>query len=153
MHRRAGKMSLGMDYEDEFERLARQGTDYDELLRFGSITRQVDDPDAWRSTLKAKARADRLRIRTGALNDQTAWAALTDRATGVDDLRLAFARVDVQEEAEARATLRGHTVERWLRAEGSRAIARCARCGRRLYVDVEHSPPVIVGEVFEDDCP
>ena len=89
---RAGASSCGtsigqeMEYEDQFERLAQRGTDYDELLRFGSITRQVDDPDAWRRTLKAKARADKLHVRTGALNDRTAWAALIDRATGVEVL-------------------------------------------------------------------
>jgi hypothetical protein len=93
-----------------------------------------------------------LHIRTGAFEDGTVWAAIIDRKVGMEELRSLFHLGDLQREAEARPTLRGHDVERWLRAEGTRAITRCVRCGARLYVDRGLTPAVMSGEVFDEDC-
>ena len=81
-----------------------------------------------------------------------AWAALIDRKVGMGELRLALELMDLQREAQGRATLRGHNVEKWLRVENARAIARCTTCGARLYLDKAQSPPVMDGDVFERDC-
>ena len=155
---RAGASSCGtsigqeMEYEDQFERLAQRGTDYDELLRFGSITRQVDDPDAWRRTLKAKARADKLHVRTvhsmtGLLGRRSSIGRPC-RGTCASRSRAPMFRRKLKREQRCAATRLRDSYEPTV----SRAIARCARCGRRLYIDVEPAPPVIVREVFDEDC-
>jgi hypothetical protein len=111
----------------------------------------------WRDEIKAKARADKIRVRTGVSDqdEQVAWAYLKHlddkvRSRGYNP-RLGDHLSAVQEAFE-RARLRGHSVTRVIRAEGMRAAAACPDCGARLYVDWTTMPPFMEGEVFDLDC-
>lgn len=54
-----------MEREAEYERLVQEGSYYDELLRMGHVVARVADTKAWRAEIKAKARADQIKVRTG----------------------------------------------------------------------------------------
>lgn len=146
-----------MEHEAEYRKLVALGSDYDELLRMGHVVRRVDDPAAWRKAIKAKARADRIRVRTGlsATDPDVAWAYLKhldERAVEDDQLDATVRHVAVVEEAFARASLRGHERCRVIRAEARRAAAVCLACGARLYIDWNTDPPFMEGEAFEIEC-
>jgi hypothetical protein len=146
-----------MEHEAEYRKLVASGSDYDELLRMGHVSRRVDDRDAWRKEIKTKARADRIRVRTGlsARDASVAWAFLKhldDRTAGDDELHDAARHLSAVMEAFARAGLQGHERCRVIRAEGRRAAAICLACGARLYVDWNPDPPFVEGEVFEVNC-
>lgn len=144
-----------MEHEAEYAKLMRRGTDYDELLRQGYIAVRTQDPEAWRAEIKAKARADKIKVRTGA-GSSDAWAylkKLDDQEASYEVMRAAMERIDVVQEAFGRASLRGHLVRRIVRSEGGRAAAACPDCGARLYIDTNVHPPFMEGEVFDQDCP
>lgn len=65
-----------MDHEAEYEKLVRHGSYYDELLRMGHVVARVADTKAWRDEIKAKARADKIKVTTGLSHhdDHVAWA-------------------------------------------------------------------------------
>jgi hypothetical protein len=146
-----------MEHEAEYERLVRAGSHYDELLRMGHVVARVADTKAWRDEIKAKARADKIKVRTGLSNqdEHVAWAYLKhldDKHMSDDDNRRVADHLDAVQEAFARARLRGHSLTRVIRAEGTRAAAACPDCGARLYVDWATMPPFMEGEVFDTDC-
>lgn len=146
-----------MEHEEEFEKLVRHGSYYDELLRMGHVVARVADTQAWRDEIKAKARADKIKVRTGLSDhdDYVAWAYLKhldDKVRSGDRNPLLGDHLSAVQEAFERARLRGHTVTRVIRAEGTRAAAACPECGARLYVDWSIMPPFMEGEVFDVDC-
>src|SRR3954451_12067016 len=49
-------------HETEYAKLVERHSDYDELLRMGYVVARAADPDRWRQTLKAEARADKIRV-------------------------------------------------------------------------------------------
>jgi len=147
-----------MMHETEYAKLVRRYSDYDELLRMGFVITRTDDPYEWRRVLKAKSRADKIRVRTGTADadDKVVWAYLKH----LDEIQIPeeeqaerCRRGDAIREAMSRAHLRGHTVEHVIRAEETRAAAVCRDCGARLYVDAATDPPFMEGEVFDTDCP
>jgi hypothetical protein len=146
-----------MEHEAEYEKLVRQGSYYDELLRMGHIVARVTDTEAWRGEIKAKARADKIKVRTGISHhdEHIAWAYLKHLDEKVQSRtynpRMAD-HMNAVHEAFERARLRGHTVARVIRAEGTRAAAACPECGARLYIDWTTMPPFMEGEVFDVDC-
>jgi hypothetical protein len=146
-----------MKHEAEYEKLARQGSYYDELLRMGHVVARVADTKAWRDEIKAKARGDKIKVRTGLSHhdDHVVWAYLKHLDVkvrrGEYNPRL-LDHLGAVQEAFERARLRGHTVTRVIRAEGARAAAACPECGARPYVDWTTMPPFMEGEVFDADC-
>ncbi len=68
--------------------------DYRRLLRKGSVIRGLEprEHEPWRRGIRAKARADRLRIRTGSMR-RAAWAALEDFALTDEELAEELRRV------------------------------------------------------------
>ena len=147
-----------MEHEVEFRKLVSRGSDYDELLREGHVVRRVDDAVAWREAIRAQARADRIKVRTGLSSSDAgvAWAYLKhldDKELTDQEVGSASQHVTAVQEAFERASLRGHRVRRVIRAEGQRAAAVCPDCGARLYVDWSGRPVFMEGEVFEIDCP
>jgi hypothetical protein len=147
-----------VEHEAEYEKLVRRGTDYDELLRMGHVAARVEDTKAWRDDIKAKARADKIRVRTGLSNHDPniVWAYLKhldDREMSDEQGRMAVNHLDAVQQAFERAGLLGHKVGRVIRAEGTRAAAACPDCGARLYVEWTTMPPFMEGEVFEVSCP
>jgi hypothetical protein len=146
-----------LQHEADYEKLVRQGCYYDELLRMGHVVARVADTIAWRDEIKAKARADKIKVRTGVSDqdDRVAWAYLKhldDKVRSGDHNPRLADHVDAVQEAFERARLRGHTVTRVIRAEGTRAAAACPECGARLYIDWTTMPPFMEGEVFDIDC-
>lgn len=77
---------------------------------------------------------------------------LDDKVRSGDHNRRLGDHLSAVQEAFERARLRGHTLTRVIRAEGSRAAAACPDCGARLYVDWTTMPPFMEGEVFDIDC-
>lgn len=139
-----------MEHETEWDKLTERGSDYDEFLRMGHVTAKPDDVPSWRAEMRAKARADKLRIRTFAY-DSGHVHAVRPRDLIFDELAQSMREVDVIGQAYDRAGLRGHDC-RTIRVEHGLVAARCRRCGARVYVDTTRSPPFMEGEAFDDDC-
>lgn len=146
-----------MEHEAEYEKLVTHGDYYDELLRTGNVIARVHDTKGWRDEIKAKARADKIKVRTGvALHDEhVAWAYLEHlerREPTREEGRQSANQLDAVREAFERAAERGHHIKQMIRAEGTRGAAACPDCGARLYIDWTEMPPLMEGEVFELDC-
>jgi hypothetical protein len=142
-----------MEHEAEYAKLLTRHSDYDELLRSGFVIVQSDDPDSWRKNLKAEARADKIRVRTGIADadDQVVWAylkRLDEHPLSDDELDERYRHIDAVQEAMARSRFRGHSIRSLIRSEGNRAAAFCESCGARLYLDTSYDPPLMDGEVF-----
>jgi len=143
-------------WEAAFDRLTEQLDPYHELLRFGRVSADVDDPDEWRAELRRQARRDKIPIRSFASRkrpDGTTHVWAGKARIGADELRSRNALVAVQREAAGRAELRGHARIVWLRAVlGEEAAGRCEGCGGRVYVARTTTPPTIDGDVFDRRC-
>jgi hypothetical protein len=146
-----------MQHDHEYAKLVARHSDYDELLRMGHVVVRVGDAQEWRRSLKAQARADKIRVRTGTAiaDEHVAWAYLKHldgRRPAYDETDARSRHGDVVREAMGRASLRGHVVRSVIRSEGTKAAGACACCGARLYVDSASNPPLWEGEVFDVDC-
>ena len=135
----------------------RRGSDYDELLRFGSVYARVDDLEQWRAEIRAQVRADKLRVRTFIVNEdeRIVVAYLTPKRSKEETFELLrddFAAMPVFDEAIGRAQLHGHRPSRF-RSEEKRSAALCVRCGASIYVDRATDPPIMDGKAFESQCP
>jgi hypothetical protein len=143
------------EYEEEFNRLVRPLGDYEELLKRGSVSRRVEDVNAWPATMRAKARQDRLTVRTGiaAHDAQVAWALLPNWALTEEEDRLSAPLLRLQDRARDAASALGHDIGRWLAREADRAAAACRRCGARLYVELGGVyEDLMEGEAIEQRC-
>jgi hypothetical protein len=123
----------------------------------GTVHRRVSDPDQWGADIRAQARADKIKVRTGTADaDQhVVWAFLQHldkRQTSPEDLARVGRQLGAVPEAMERAVLRRHKVKRVIRAENQRAAAVCEHCGARLYVDWSTTPAFMEGEVFDVEC-
>jgi len=111
----------------------RRRDDYGELLFAGEVIRaldDVDDPDEWRAEIRKRARADRIKVRTGETAGRV-WALLDSPRSS--DVLLEGRRFFVLADRaigkarshghEARVALRGAAVPpRWHRAAVRRAV-------------------------------
>jgi hypothetical protein len=71
--------------------------DYLTLLGEGSVIRDTDDTDGWRKAIRGRARADRLRVRTGVARQMPsrAYAVLIDSPPPTDEeMREAAEKLD-----------------------------------------------------------
>ncbi|MGH8300183.1 MAG: hypothetical protein ACRET5_01800 [Steroidobacteraceae bacterium] len=148
------------EHEQRFARIAddyldRPGGDYGELLRRGEVSSPEGvDPELWRAEIRAKARADKIRVMTIRSGDR-AIAAL--RRTVPNDQELAvlseaMGRSEVLRGAAERARLLGHEIGRWV-AHDQESIAMCPHCQARLYVRLDSDPAVLDGEALKEPCP
>ena len=148
------------EHDERFRRIAddyldRPGGDYAELLRRGEVSSPEGvDPELWRAEIRAKARADKIRVMTIRSGDR-AIAAL--RRTVPKDqefavLSAAMERGEVLRGAAERARRRGHEIIRWV-AHNQESIAMCPRCQARIYVRLDTDPPVVDGEALNEPCP
>lgn len=89
--------------------------DYSRLLSEGTTFDSSDgtQPDEWRKAIRERARADRLKVRTGMSDSRTertgrrvAWAYLTKRA---EDAQAAYAAYDDAERADDPDAVRAAT--------------------------------------------
>jgi hypothetical protein len=144
-------------YEAEFEALLRpSASDYDELLRRGSITVRPDNPDEWRADIRARAHADKLRVRTGTTNSDPSvvWAHLArlgERIESAQEQELGRTQIRVSFEAVGIAQKLGHEPI-VLRAEKGQAAVACRNCYACAYLDCRCEPPIIDGPLVEDEC-
>jgi hypothetical protein len=143
------------EYEEEFNRLVCPLGDYEELLKRGSVSRRVEDVDAWRVTMRAKARQDRLKVRTGVADHdaQVVWALLPNWTLTEEEDRVSVPLLGLQDRASDAASALGHDIGRWLAREADRAAAACRRCGARLYVELGGGyEDLVEGEAVEERC-
>ncbi len=148
------------EHDARFRRIAedfleRPGGDYAELLRRGRVSSPDGvDPEEWRAGIRAKARADKIRVIT--LRDGDRAIAARHRKIPEDqeleELSREFKRAEVLRGLSKRARAFGHEVNRWLRHDLEN-IAICTRCGYRIYARFDAAPPVIDGEALDDTCP
>ncbi|MGH2844117.1 MAG: hypothetical protein ACRDKL_11125 [Solirubrobacteraceae bacterium] len=134
--------------------LERPGGDYAELLRRGRVSSPEGvDPEAWRAEIRAKARADKIRVVTIRSGDRA--IAARDRRTPKDqedeELRVALEQAGALRGLAGRADRLGHQVNGWLRHDDE-AIAVCTQCQARLYVRFDDATPAVDGEALDDPC-
>jgi hypothetical protein len=142
---------------ETFERLlSLRSGDYAELLMRGEVTMRRADPDRWRKQIRRQARLDRLRIRTGksSRDPSLVWAIRLRDSDGepVDDQAF-LSTIAYQDDVQALARARAHTLERWIVYHEGRAAGRCTSCGARAFVDTTGDMPIVDGEVLDKDCP
>jgi hypothetical protein len=143
-----------VDIRRRIDRLAARidrRDDYGRLLARGDVVRRiedVEDVDAWRDEIKRQARADRIKVRTGA-NEHIAYAYI---AGGLMPEREAEADryTDIMRRAVPLAVLNRHEPAPLIR-DGDEVVCKCDRCSALGYIHAEDD--VIGGELFEDDCP
>ena len=147
------------EHDERFRRIAddyldRPGGDYAELLRRGQVSSPEGvDPELWRAEIRAKARADKIRVFTIRAGDR-AIAGL--RRTVPKDqefavLSAALERSEVLRGAAERARRLGHEIVRWV-AHDQESIAMCPRCQARIHVRLDIDPPVVDGEALDEAC-
>jgi len=125
------------EHDERFRRIAddyldRPGGDYAELLRRGQVTPPDGvEPEQWRAEIRAKARADKIRVFTIRSGDRAIAARRLsvpkDQELGV--LTAAMERGEALRGVVERARLLGHEIVRWSRT--TRRASRCARTARR----------------------
>jgi hypothetical protein len=147
------------EHDERFRRIAedyleRPGGDYAELLRRGDVSSPEGvDPERWRAEIRAKARADKIRVFTIRSGDG-AIAGL--RRTVPKDQELAvlsaaLERSEVLRGVAGRARQLGHEIVRWV-AHDEESIAMCPRCQARVYVRLDVDQPVVDGEALDEVC-
>ena len=135
--------------------LERPGGDYAELLRRGRVSSPEGvDPEEWRAEIRAKARADKIRVIT--MRDGDRAIAARQRKIPEDqelaELSRELDRVEVLRGLAGQARTWGHQVNQWLRHD-LESIAICTRCGSRLYARFDTPTPVVDGEALHEQCP
>jgi hypothetical protein len=146
--RRSARCRAKPEHEAWFRRIAedyleRPGGDYAELLRRGYVSSPEGvDPEQWRTEIRTKARADKIRVVT--IRDGDRAIAARQRSVPKDqeraELRIEFERGEVLRGLAQRARSLGHEIDRWLRHD-QEAIAFCARCPARIYVGFRRRDP------------
>ena len=145
------------DHDERFRRIAedyleRPGGDYAELLHRGEVSSPEGvDPEQWRAEIRAKARADKIRVITIRSGDR-AIAALNRTVPKDQELAMlsaALERGEVLRGVAERAELLGHEIVRWV-AHDEESIAMCRRCSARIYVRLDADPPVVDGEALDE---
>lgn len=128
----------------------RRRDDYGKLLFSGEVIRScedVDDPDEWRAEIRKKARADRIKVRTGETAGKV-WAFVNGPLSSelLLEGRQFFVLADRALE-EARS--HGHEARVALR-DGEEALVKCDGCGALGYLDAAES--MAGGPILEEDC-
>lgn len=128
----------------------RRRDDYGELLFSGEVIRSqgdVDDPGEWRAEIRKKARADRIKVRTGETAGKV-WA-LVNSPRSSDALLEGRQFFVLAERALGEAELRGHEARVALR-DGEEALVKCDGCGALGYLDAAET--MAGGPILEEDC-
>ncbi|MGO9901678.1 MAG: hypothetical protein ACLP0J_18770 [Solirubrobacteraceae bacterium] len=115
---------------DDF--MQRPGGDYAELLRRGQVVSPPGvDVEAWRREIRAKARADKIRVTTS--SDDESAIAFTRRDYSDAEVRGELERAERLRGLAASARRYGHEVGPWLRQDDE-SVAFCTRCTAHVYV-------------------
>lgn len=128
----------------------RRRDDYGELLFSGEVIRPrdgIDDPGEWRAAIRKKARADRIKVRTGETAGKV-WALV--HSSRSSDVLLEGRRFFVlADRAIGEAGSRGHEARVALR-DGEEALVKCDVCGALGYLDA--SEGIADGQILEEAC-
>lgn len=137
------------EHDERFRRIAedyfeRPGGDYAELLRRGQVSSPDGvDPEEWRAEIRAKARADKIRVIT--IRDGDRAIAARQRSIPKDpelaELTRELDRSVVLRGLAERARQLGHDIGRWLRHDQEN-IAICTRCPARIYARFDEATGV-----------
>lgn len=131
-------------------RRVRRRDDYGELLFSGEVIRSrdgIDDPGEWRSAIRKKARADRIKVRTGETAGKV-WALVNSPRSS--DVLLEGRRFFVlADRAIGEAEPCGHEARVALR-DGEEALVKCDVCGALGYLDA--SEGIADGPILEEAC-
>jgi hypothetical protein len=128
----------------------RRRDDYGELLFSGEVIRScddVDDPDEWRAAIRKKARADRIKVRTGETAGKV-WA-LVNGPRSSDVLLEGRRFFTLADRALGEAEAHGHEARVALR-DDEEALVKCDGCGALGYLDAAES--MAGGPILEEDC-
>jgi hypothetical protein len=147
------------EHDERFRRIAedyleRPGGDYAELLRRGQVSSPDGvDPEEWRAEIRAKARADKIRVIT--IRDGERAIAAHQRSIPKDqelgDLTRELHRGVVLRGLAERARALGHEIDRWLRHDQEN-VAICTRCPARIYARFDAATSIVDGEALDDTC-
>ena len=147
------------EHEERFRRivvgyLERPGGDYAELLRRGEVSSPEGvDPEAWRAEIRAKARADRIRVFTFRSGNRAiaGLRRIVAKDQELVELSAALERSEVLRGVAGRARQLGHEIVHWV-AQDQESVAMCARCQARVYVRLGVDQPVVDGEALDRVC-
>jgi len=123
--------------EERFRRILsdfieRPGGDYAELLRRGQVVSPAGvDVETWRREIRAKARADKIRVAT--IRDGERAIALKRREYTDAEARAELERGERLTRLATHAREHGHELGPWLRQDDE-SIAVCTRCTAHIYV-------------------
>jgi hypothetical protein len=148
------------EHQERFRRIAedyleRPGGDYAELLRRGRVSSPEGvDPERWRAEIRAKARADKIRVVTIRSGDRAIAARRREipKDQELAELTAAMERGQTLRPVAERARQLGHEIVGWI-AHDQESIARCSRCWARIYVRFEVDSVVVDGEALDEVCP
>jgi len=150
---------VNADHEERFRRIAedyldRPGSDYAELLQRGQASSPEGvEPEEWRAEIRAKARADKIRVITIRHGDRA--IAARHRSVPKDqelaELTVALERSEILRGVVERARQLGHEIGRWLRHDDE-GIAICTRCPARIYVRFHGESRIVDGEALDESC-
>jgi hypothetical protein len=120
------------EHEERFRRIAedyleRPGGDYAELLRRGEVSSPEGvDPEQWRAEIRAKARADKIRVITIRSGDRAIAARnrTIPKDQGLAELTAAMERGETVRPIAERARLLGHEIGGWVSHDEERADQR-----------------------------
>ena len=125
------------EHEERFRRILadfeqRPGGDYAELLRRGQVVSPPSvEIEAWRAEIRAKARADKIRVAT--IRDGQVAIAIRQREYSDAEVRAELERGEWMRGLRAQARELGHELSPWLRQDDE-SIAFCTRCTAHVYV-------------------
>jgi hypothetical protein len=128
----------------------RRRDDYGELLFSGQVIRSeedIEDFGEWRAELRKKARADRIKLRTGKTGGKV-WAVVHGPLSSAQLLE-GERFFTLADRALGEARSHGHDARVVLR-DGDEAVIKCENCSAFGYVDAAES--IIGGAVFDGDC-
>jgi hypothetical protein len=125
--------------------------DYGLLLARDQVIHEMDDVediDAWRAEIRRRARADKIKVRTG-LNDGIVWALRVRRDESEREAEVRRYRHLLARTVPLAVELR-HEPVLALR-DGDELVCTCGRCSALGYGDFAEN--VVGGALFEDECP
>ena len=129
--------------------LTRPAGDYGELLARGQVSSPDGvDPEAWRASIRAQARRDKIRVAT--IRDGDHAFALRRRGYSDAEMRTELERGWELQRLGVTARRLGHEPVGWIR-DDDESVTFCGRCDARIYART--GPPVADGEALSAQCP
>jgi hypothetical protein len=146
----------GVEISRRIERLVarvERRDDYGTLLASGKVivgASTLDDSKEWRAAIRRRARADRIKVRTGE-SEGSVWALLHEGGTQARQAESRRYAELLWRTVVPRAVEHRHELLVLLR-DGEEALFACRRCEALGYVDAA-AGPLLGGPLLKEDCP